>query len=190
MARKPREEWKENYRRRVERAEAKYGAAFENDQIALRQYARGHRRNEHRIRRERAIARGDTPVSSADYKFLKRQRERVAGTNPAAIWPYEKGKIVGRRADGTPIIKVETNAERFERARKKYLSLTEDERREVRDRQHRMESRYKAAARQRNRTPRRLRRERDLEEDQYEDDEFYDVVEEMSDDIVPIYFYH
>jgi hypothetical protein len=172
MARKPREEWSERYRRRVERAERKYGAIFEGDTARIRQLARGHKPREHVTRAERKIRLNETPTSSADYAFLAKQRRRIEGDNPGAIWPYNRGKVVGHRADGSPIVATETNRERFDRARSAYMRLPRGERDTVRARQARMQRRY------------------DPGNDDYEDTDFYDWVEEMEDDITPIYFYH
>jgi hypothetical protein len=170
MARKPREEWTERYRRRVENAERKYGAVFEGDTVRIRQLARGHKPREHVTRAERKIRLGETPTSSADYAVLAMQRRRIEGDNPDAIWPYQRSRIVGHRADGSPIAATETNRGRFERARRAYLRLTTQQRAETRAAQSRFRRKY-------------LR-------DGPPVDEFYDWVEEMQDDITPIYFYH
>jgi len=164
MARKPREEWSERYRRRVERAEVKYGAVFEQDSARIRQLARGHKPREHVTRAERKIRLNETPTSSADYAFLAKQRRRIEGDAPGNLWTEGRGRIVGRRvSDNAPIVQAETRHERFERARRAYLRLTAAERSATRAAQARFR-RHPA--------------------------EFYDWVEEMEDDITPIYFYH
>jgi hypothetical protein len=170
MARKPREEWSERYRRRAAAFERKYGIIFEEDQKRFRQRMRGHKPHEHVTLAERKIRLGETPNSSADYAFLAKQRKRVEGDHPHAIWPYQRGKVVGHRADGSPIVHEETNRERYERARRAYKLLSRDERDATRAAQARFRRKY-------------LR-------DGPPVDEFYDWVEEMQDDITPIYFYH
>lgn len=190
MARKSREEWSPKYRARIERAEKKFGVLWERDQSKIRQLARGHRAREHITRKERIISRGEVPTSTADYSFLVKQRNRIIGDNPNGIWPYDRGQIVGRNGNNQPVIRVETNEQRYERAKTAYLNLPRNERDTIRLRQITMERRYRGFKKKQSRTARSRRNDFQQRDEDYSDDDFYDWVEEMSDDITPIYFYH
>jgi len=170
MPRKPLDELKPEYRAKVLAFERKYRAAMGLPETAEvpRQLARGHKPKEHITRRERAIARGETPLSSADYSFLRKQRDRS---------PRLTQRVVGTRDDGTPLFANENADQRWQRTRAAYLRLSRDDRDTVRHRQQAMERGYRRAVRAH-------------ESGEYEDEDFYDYVGEMDNDITPIYFYH
>jgi hypothetical protein len=137
-------------------------------QAELRQRIRGHRAREHVTRRERTIARGELPISSADYAFLKKQRARS---------PEIKNRIVGINANGQPILANETPAQRFERAKKAYLRLSRDERDELRAAQSRMARRKKYWVKHHERG------------EMYMDEEYYEIIDGLDDDIITMYNY-
>ena len=76
MAQKPRSEWSEAYRRRVERAEA---------QGKTRQAARGHKAREHVARAQRSKQAGK--LTSADRQLVKRFATRQAYRMEVAFAP-------------------------------------------------------------------------------------------------------
>lgn len=169
MPRKPLEELTPSYRRRVIAANEKYRAQYglPEGAEAPRQLARGHKPQEHITRRERAIARGEQPFSSADYAFLAKQRDRMPPTL----------RIVGRRLDGQPVFANETPTQRFDRAKEAYRKLSREDRDELRHRQQAMQHRYERAVEQ-------------GESGDYEDEDFYDDFYDQDDDITPLKFYH